>query len=180
MLTAPITLVAGTLLMVAVGLLLFCMQTRKGPFREREIAHAVEAGDSTDDEPETEPSTLAKLTNKWDTAEKGSASKNVSSAKPKVSYRTKGRPIKVFLEIDSAVHILRVSMAPIESVDDLHNALTLACEESNAPELRDLDFKMDAQLELQYLNEEDVACAVLDDTPIGLLKCAKAMRAWRK
>ena len=53
------------------------------------------------------------------------------------------------------------------------------CVESNAPELRNLDWAHDPRLELQYLDEADVATAVQDDTPIGLLKCAKAMRAWR-
>lgn len=52
-------------------------------------------------------------------------------------------------------------MAPVESVDDLHDALNLACEESQAPELRDLDFKLDAKLEIQYLDENDAAMYVL-------------------
>ena len=70
-------------------------------------------------------------------------------------------------------------MQPVESVEDLYDALSVACRESGAPELRDLDFHLDANLELQYLDDADRAMPVQDDTPIGLLKCAKAMRAFR-
>ena len=99
---------------------------------------------------------------------------------PKVGYRTKGgKAIKVFVEVDGAVHVLRISMQPVESVEDLYEALGVACVESGAPELRDLDFSMDSQLELQYLDDHDQARPVQDDTPIGILKCAKAMRAFR-
>jgi len=150
------------------------------------ITHATEPEDADSDDEDGSPqrivgSSLAKLTSKWGKdAERGEAGgAKLSAYKPKVGYRTKGKPIKVFVEIGGEVHILRVAMAPIESVEDLHQALGQACEEANAPELRDLDFKLDAQLQLQFLAEDDVARAVEDDTPIGLLKCAKAMRAWR-
>jgi len=162
------------------------------------IAHAAEDEDEadSDEDGDGEPrrivgTTLAKLTSKWEGANGSgdggsggaggrSGSARVSTPKPKVGYRTKGKPIKVYLEVQGEVHILRVAMAPVESVDDLHEALTMACEESGAPELRDLDFKLDAQLRLQFLGEDDVARPVVEDSPIGLLKCAKAMRAWRE
>lgn len=98
---------------------------------------------------------------------------------PKASNRAKGRPIKIFVEMGGEVHVLRIAMQPVESVDDLHDALSIACAESGAPELRDLDFSVDASIELQYLDDGDNARPVTDDTPIGLLKCAKAMRAFR-
>ena len=55
-----------------------------------------------------------------------------------------------------------------------------ACVESGAPELREMDFKLDDNLVLQYLDGTDSARTVDEQTPIGLLKCAKAMRAFRK
>ena len=64
-------------------------------------------------------------------------------------------------------------------VEDLHLALNAACLESGAPELRDVDFTMDESLQLQYLDDHDYAQPVTDGTPIGLLKIAKAMRAFR-
>ena len=120
----------------------------------------------------------AQLTDKW-SGTAASTCADASSMAPRVSYRTKGRPIKVFVELDGAVHVLRISMQPVESVEDLSRAITTACIESAAPELRDLDFTRDAGLALQYLDDDDAAQPVREETPIGLLKCAKAMRAFR-
>ena len=86
---------------------------------------------------------------------------------------------QVFVEMDGAVHVLRLSLAPVESVDELYDALNAACEQSGAPELRDLDFSLDEALEVQYLDDADAARPVRAETPIGVLKCAKAMRAYR-
>lgn len=107
-------------------------------------------------------------------------SRSAASSRPPASGRPNKRPVKVFVEIDHEVHVLRVSLLPIESVEDLHDAVMAACVESGAPELRDIDFKLDDELSLQYLDENDTARTVDDDTPIGLLKCARAMRAFRK
>lgn len=43
------------------------------------------------------------------------------------------------------VHVLRLSMRPVESVEDLRDAVTMACAASEAPELRDLDFGVDVR-----------------------------------
>jgi hypothetical protein len=99
-----------------------------------------------------------------------------------------GKSIKAFVEVDGNVHIVHVAMAAIESVAELRGALTAACIElsietgavSGASELADLNFELDAALQIHYLDDQNVARLVQDDTPIGLLKCAKALRAWRK
>lgn len=54
---------------------------------------------------------LAKLTSKWD-AESGKAAtraneRDVTVTRSKVNYRTKGKPIKVFVELAGQVHVLR-------------------------------------------------------------------------
>ena len=82
------------------------------------------------------------------------------------------------------MHIVHVAMAAIESVAELRGALTAACIEtgavSGASKLADLNFELNAALQIHYLDDQNVARLVQDDTPIGLLKCAKALRAWRK
>ena len=121
--------------------------------------------------------TLAKLKKESTGAERTSVSKGSRPGK-------QGKSIKAFVEVDGNVHIVHVGMAAIESVAELRGALTAACIEtgavSGASELADLNFELDAALQIHYLDDQNVARLVQDDTPIGLLKCAKALRAWRK
>jgi hypothetical protein len=66
------------------------------------------------------------------------ASKRANGA----SRAGRSKPIKVFIEVGGDVHVLRVSLNPIESVEDLYDAVMAACVESGAPELREIDFKV--------------------------------------
>ena len=61
-------------------------------------------------------SALARLSNGGKRADGGAIHHPAATTKvaPKVPYRTKGKAIKVFIEVDGAVHILRISMQPVE------------------------------------------------------------------
>ena len=102
-----------------------------------------------------------------------------SEIHPRSRPGKQGKSIKAFVEVDGNVHIVHVAMAAIESVAELRGALTAACIEtgavSGASELADLNFELDAALQIHYLDDQNVARLVQDDTPIGLLKCAKAL-----
>lgn len=104
-----------------------------------------------------------------------------ASANPVASPGRKphSRPIKVFVELHG-VHVLRVSLGPVESVEELHDAVAVACAETGEAGLEEVDLQLDDNLVLQYLDDSGVAHVVDYDTPIGLLKCAKAMRVFRK
>jgi hypothetical protein len=201
-------MIAATVLLGAGGLLGFglvwVLCVRALCERQTIITHA-DANDDDDDDDDNDDPAISSFRRNITTAAKAAAVRSATTTLAKLKKESTGAPertsvskgsrpgkqgksIKAFVEVDGNVHIVHVAMAAIESVAELRGALTAACIElsietgavSGASELADLNFELDAALQIHYLDDQNVARLVQDDTPIGLLKCAKALRAWRK
>ena len=99
-----------------------------------------------------------------------------SIVKSKSGGGSGGGSVKAYIEVRGDVHTLRVAAGKLSGLDDLQEALLLACAQSGAPELKDIDID---SAEIQYLTDAGsgaVPSLVTEATSAASLRKARAFR----